>query len=149
MLQKAELYRHSLTLHPIEKDFRIECAGTFRTERMGEVRLGVILDKAFQHGPATARFPDFFAGRADWEQACQRFNPAQSFSKFANKMISLGIGFLADGDILNSSFVNDIVRSRKITEPGIILDLLDEGVTSTLRQDEDATTKDVMDIALC
>jgi serine phosphatase RsbU (regulator of sigma subunit) len=27
--------------------------------------------------------------------------------------------------------------------------LLDEGVTSTLRQDEDATTKDGMDIALC
>lgn len=45
--------------------------------------------------------------------------------------------------------LNDIVRSRKVTEPGIILDLLDEGVTSTLRQDEDATTKDGMDIALC
>jgi PAS domain S-box-containing protein len=45
--------------------------------------------------------------------------------------------------------LNDIVRSRKITEPGIILDLLDEGVTTTLRQDEDATTKDGMDIALC
>ncbi|GIV37287.1 MAG: hypothetical protein KatS3mg032_1666 [Cyclobacteriaceae bacterium] len=45
--------------------------------------------------------------------------------------------------------LNDIVRSRKITEPGVILDLLDEGVTKTLRQDEDATTKDGMDIALC
>lgn len=45
--------------------------------------------------------------------------------------------------------LNDIVRSRKITEPGIILDLLDEGVTKTLRQDEDSTTKDGMDIALC
>jgi PAS domain S-box-containing protein len=45
--------------------------------------------------------------------------------------------------------LNDIVRSRKITEPGIILDLLDEGVTTTLRQDEDSTTKDGMDIALC
>jgi PAS domain S-box-containing protein len=45
--------------------------------------------------------------------------------------------------------LNDIVRSRKIAEPGIILDLLDEGVTKTLRQDEDATTKDGMDIALC
>ncbi len=45
--------------------------------------------------------------------------------------------------------LNDIVRSRKITEPGKILDLLDEGVTTTLRQDEDATTKDGMDIALC
>jgi PAS domain S-box-containing protein len=45
--------------------------------------------------------------------------------------------------------LNDIVRSRKVTEPGIILDLLDEGVTKTLRQDEDSTTKDGMDIALC
>jgi PAS domain S-box-containing protein len=45
--------------------------------------------------------------------------------------------------------LNDIVRSRKITEPGRILDLLDEGVTTTLRQDEDAATKDGMDIALC
>ncbi|MCI0552316.1 MAG: PAS domain S-box protein, partial [Anaerolineae bacterium] len=40
--------------------------------------------------------------------------------------------------------LNDIVRSRKITEPGKILDLLDEGVTSTLRQDEDPTTRDGM-----
>ncbi|MEP6735120.1 MAG: PAS domain S-box protein [Chryseolinea sp.] len=45
--------------------------------------------------------------------------------------------------------LNDIVRSRKITEPGKILDLLDEGVTTTLRQDEDSTTKDGMDIGLC
>lgn len=45
--------------------------------------------------------------------------------------------------------LNDIVRSRKVTDPGVILDLLDEGVTTTLRQDEDATTKDGMDIALC
>lgn len=45
--------------------------------------------------------------------------------------------------------LNDIVRSRKVTDPGIILDMLDEGVTTTLRQDEDSTTKDGMDIALC
>ncbi len=46
--------------------------------------------------------------------------------------------------------LNDIVRSRKITEPGEILDLLDEGVTQTLRQDsDDSKTKDGMDIALC
>jgi len=45
--------------------------------------------------------------------------------------------------------LNDIVRSRKITEPGKILDLLDEGVTTTLRQDEDPTTRDGMDIGLC
>ena len=46
--------------------------------------------------------------------------------------------------------LNDIVRSRKIEDVGIILDQLDEGVTATLRQDrEDATTKDGMDIALC
>ncbi len=46
--------------------------------------------------------------------------------------------------------LNDIVRSRHVTDPGTILDLLDEGVTSTLRQDNaDAATKDGMDIALC
>lgn len=46
--------------------------------------------------------------------------------------------------------LNDIVRSQKIGEPGVILDKLDEGVTQTLRQDrEDSTTKDGMDIALC
>lgn len=46
--------------------------------------------------------------------------------------------------------LNDIVRSRKISDPGLILDQLDEGVTSTLRQDQDdSKTKDGMDIALC
>lgn len=46
--------------------------------------------------------------------------------------------------------LNDIVRSRNVTDPGKILDLLDEGVTSTLRQDHaDAASKDGMDIALC
>lgn len=46
--------------------------------------------------------------------------------------------------------LNDIVRSRNIVDPGKILDLLDEGVTQTLRQDHgDAATKDGMDIALC
>jgi serine phosphatase RsbU (regulator of sigma subunit) len=45
--------------------------------------------------------------------------------------------------------LNDIVRSRKITDPGKILDLLDEAVSTTLRQDEDAGTKDGMDISLC
>lgn len=46
--------------------------------------------------------------------------------------------------------LNDIVRSRKISDPGIILDQLDEGVTQTLRQDSDGSqTKDGMDIALC
>ena len=46
--------------------------------------------------------------------------------------------------------LNDIVRSRKISDPGLILDQLDEGVTTTLRQDEeDSKTKDGMDIALC
>ncbi|MGB3181201.1 MAG: PAS domain S-box protein [Cyclobacteriaceae bacterium] len=46
--------------------------------------------------------------------------------------------------------LNDIVRSRKVSDPGVILDLLDEGVTQTLRQDRDgSTTKDGMDIALC
>lgn len=45
--------------------------------------------------------------------------------------------------------LNDIVRSRRITDPGRILDLLDEGVAITLRPDEDAGTKDGMDISLC
>lgn len=46
--------------------------------------------------------------------------------------------------------LNDIVKSRNIIDPGKILDLLDEGVTQTLRQDHlDAATKDGMDIALC
>jgi PAS domain S-box-containing protein len=46
--------------------------------------------------------------------------------------------------------LNDIVRSRKITDPGQILDALDAGVTQTLRQDEeDSKTKDGMDISLC
>ena len=46
--------------------------------------------------------------------------------------------------------LNDIVKSRKISDPGVILDQLDEGVTSTLRQDQDdSKTKDGMDIALC
>jgi PAS domain S-box-containing protein len=46
--------------------------------------------------------------------------------------------------------LNDIVRSRKIEDPGKILDALDAGVTSTLRQDEEGSkTKDGMDISLC
>ncbi|MDQ3393075.1 MAG: serine/threonine-protein phosphatase, partial [Bacteroidota bacterium] len=46
--------------------------------------------------------------------------------------------------------LNDIVRSRKISDPGLILDQLDEGVTQTLKQDmDDSKTKDGMDIALC
>lgn len=46
--------------------------------------------------------------------------------------------------------LNDIVKSRKIDDPGLILDQLDEGVTQTLRQDQDdSKTKDGMDIALC
>ncbi len=46
--------------------------------------------------------------------------------------------------------LNDIVRSRKVTDAGRILDLLDEGVTQTLRQDQDdSATRDGMDIALC
>ncbi|MGK7394719.1 MAG: PAS domain S-box protein [Candidatus Cyclobacteriaceae bacterium M3_2C_046] len=46
--------------------------------------------------------------------------------------------------------LNDIVRSRKVLEPGKILDYLDQGVTETLRQEDDnSKTKDGMDIALC
>lgn len=46
--------------------------------------------------------------------------------------------------------LNDIVKSQKISEPGIILDLLDFGVTKTLKQDiEGNEMKDGMDISLC
>ncbi len=46
--------------------------------------------------------------------------------------------------------LNDIVKGRKITDPGEILDHLDRSVTKTLRQDSsDSKTKDGMDIALC
>ncbi len=46
--------------------------------------------------------------------------------------------------------LNDIVRSRKISNPGTILDELDASVTSTLKQDqEDTKMKDGMDLALC
>ncbi|MCG8476381.1 MAG: PAS domain S-box protein [Cytophagales bacterium] len=46
--------------------------------------------------------------------------------------------------------LNDIVRSQRIFDPGVILDQLDQQVTKTLRQDQEgATGKDGMDIALC
>ncbi|MCG8309213.1 MAG: PAS domain S-box protein [Cytophagales bacterium] len=46
--------------------------------------------------------------------------------------------------------LNDIVKGRKIDDPGDILDQLDKSVTKTLRQDsDDSKTKDGMDIALC
>jgi PAS domain S-box-containing protein len=46
--------------------------------------------------------------------------------------------------------LNDIVKGRKVSDPGEILDYLDRGVTKTLRQDtSDSKTKDGMDIALC
>lgn len=46
--------------------------------------------------------------------------------------------------------LNDIVKGRKISDPGEILDQLDKGVTKTLRQDsDDSKTKDGMDIAMC
>ncbi len=46
--------------------------------------------------------------------------------------------------------LNEIVKGRKISDPGEILDKLDQSVTQTLRQDsDDSKTKDGMDIALC
>ncbi|MFN0048965.1 MAG: PAS domain S-box protein [Cytophagales bacterium] len=46
--------------------------------------------------------------------------------------------------------LNDIVKSQKISQPGQILDLLDSGVTRTLKQDmEGNEMKDGMDICLC
>lgn len=46
--------------------------------------------------------------------------------------------------------LNNIVNIQQASSPGEILELLDEEVTKTLRQDEsDASTKDGMDISLC
>ncbi|CAN5230310.1 hypothetical protein BH23BAC1_BH23BAC1_29010 [soil metagenome] len=46
--------------------------------------------------------------------------------------------------------LNDIVRSRRISDTGVILDELDEAVTRTLRQDlVENSAKDGMDISLC
>jgi len=46
--------------------------------------------------------------------------------------------------------LNDIVKSQKISQPGQILDLLDSGVTRTLKQDTEGNEmKDGMDISLC
>ncbi len=46
--------------------------------------------------------------------------------------------------------LNDIVRSRKIADPGQILMRWTKGLPQTLRQDEDdSRSKDGMDISLC
>jgi PAS domain S-box-containing protein len=46
--------------------------------------------------------------------------------------------------------LNNIVTNKEVLEPGQILDMLDKGVTETLRQDSgDSSTRDGMDIALC
>jgi PAS domain S-box-containing protein len=45
--------------------------------------------------------------------------------------------------------LNDVVNTQNTTDVGQILDLLNDGVTRTLRQDVNATTRDGMDIALC
>ncbi|HAI74868.1 MAG TPA: pas/pac sensor protein [Microscillaceae bacterium] len=46
--------------------------------------------------------------------------------------------------------LNNIINLQGVDEPGIILDLLDQAVIRTLKQDEvAANTKDGMDIALC
>ncbi|MBC7920096.1 MAG: PAS domain S-box protein [Ferruginibacter sp.] len=46
--------------------------------------------------------------------------------------------------------LNNIVTNRDASDPGLILDQLDEGVTRTLKQDSSETaTRDGMDIALC
>ncbi|WP_053404188.1 PAS domain S-box protein [Persicobacter sp. CCB-QB2] len=45
--------------------------------------------------------------------------------------------------------LNDIVKSQKISDPGKILDMLDAGVTETLKQERgDSMSKDGMDLAL-
>ncbi|WP_242427303.1 PAS domain S-box protein [Flammeovirga pacifica] len=44
--------------------------------------------------------------------------------------------------------LNDIVQNNENIEPGDVLNLLHEGVTKTLRQDSNSSTRDGMDIAL-
>ena len=58
----------------------------------------------------------------------------------SNALISL-IGYF---------LLNNIVNNKDTSEPGIILDQLDKGVTETLKQDsDDSSTRDGMDIAVC
>jgi PAS domain S-box-containing protein len=46
--------------------------------------------------------------------------------------------------------LNNIVNNKEVSDPGVILDQLDKGVTETLKQDsDDSSTRDGMDIALC
>jgi PAS domain S-box-containing protein len=46
--------------------------------------------------------------------------------------------------------LNNIVTNKEGSDPGEVLDLLDQGVTQTLKQDSsDSSTRDGMDIALC
>ncbi|TAD99351.1 MAG: PAS domain S-box protein [Bacteroidetes bacterium] len=45
--------------------------------------------------------------------------------------------------------LNDILNAQDASDTGLILDLLNEGVTKTLRQDTNSSTRDGMDIALC
>jgi PAS domain S-box-containing protein len=45
--------------------------------------------------------------------------------------------------------LNNVLDSHQLTDPGQILDLLNDGVTKTLRQDVTSITRDGMDIGLC
>lgn len=46
--------------------------------------------------------------------------------------------------------LNNIVNNKDVSAPGEVLDLLDQGVTHTLKQDNsDSSSRDGMDIALC
>ncbi|MCW3085145.1 MAG: protein serine/threonine phosphatase [Bacteroidetes bacterium] len=52
--------------------------------------------------------------------------------------------------IVGFNLLNQAVNEHKITQPSLILDEMNTGVTDTLRQyEEDSTVKDGMDIALC
>ncbi len=78
------------------------------------------------------------------------------FMKIGNNIFIAAVDCTGHGvpgaliSLIGYFLLNDIVRSRKVDSPGKILDQLDEGVTQTLRQDQDdSRTKDGMDIALC
>ncbi|MBX7127187.1 MAG: SpoIIE family protein phosphatase, partial [Cyclobacteriaceae bacterium] len=52
--------------------------------------------------------------------------------------------------VIGFFLLNDIVRSRQVSDPGQILDLLDEGVTRSLRQGRDeGASRDGMDLSIC
>lgn len=51
--------------------------------------------------------------------------------------------------MIGNTLLNDIVKVRKVSDPGQILNLLDQGIILELNKEENQDTIDGMDIALC